>query len=166
MVDDAYAGNWLYVFSSGGATSLRRIIRYDGTYHAAWLEPADGSGASAGSTAASPWPLSMYIVLAAPMRPEGVRLAVGGDLLIDAWLHFLSPVGGVPSAVRWLSGGQSAELALDYRSLAGAGSSAGGGASIVLQWSSPSATGGVFRTLPSERLYFNPSTLAYPLTLF
>jgi hypothetical protein len=37
---------------------------------------------------------------------------------------------------------------------------------VALEWSSPIVTGGVFRTVPSDRLYFAPSTLAFPLTLF
>ena len=164
--DGAYIGNWIYIFSSGGSTRLHQIVRYDGAFSVAWLKPAEGSGAAAGSTAPAPWPLSTYVILSAPARPEGVRLAVGGDMLVDAWLHFLSPVGGGPAAARWLSGGQTADLALEYRSLAGSNPSAGGGARVVLQWSSSSATGGAFQTVPSQRLYFSPSTLAFPLTLF
>ena len=166
IVEDIYTGNWIYIFAAGGETSLHRIVAYNGDDRAAWLEPADGSGASAGTTWLLPGPMSMYVVLATPARPEGVRLAVGGDLLVDAWLHFFSPVGGSPSAAIWLSGGNPADLALEYRSLAGAGSIVGGGAKVVLEWSSLKATGGSFQSVSSERLYFNPSTLAFPLTLF
>ena len=154
IVEDIYTGNWIYIFAAGGETSLHRIVAYN------------GSGASAGTTWLLPGPMCMYVVLATPARPEGVRLAVGGDLLVDAWLHFFSPVGGSPSAAIWLSGGNPADLALEYRSLAGAGSIVGGGAKVVLEWSSLKATGGSFQSVSSERLYFNPSTLAFPLTLF
>jgi hypothetical protein len=164
--DEAYAGNWLHIFASDGSIRLHRIRAYDGSTRTAWLEPAEGNGASSGAGMPGPGSLSSYIVLALPARPEGVRLAVDGELIVDAWLHFLPMVVGSATAARKLAVGEPVELALEYRSLAGAGSPIGGGGRAVLEWSSPIATGGVFLPVPSERLYFAPSTLAFPLTLF
>ncbi len=120
------------LLTSDGSTVLNRITAYDGAARTAWLEPAEGDGVSAGAGTPGPGTLSSYVVLAWPARPEGVRLAVGGDLVIDAWLHFLPTVGGRAAAASKLAAGDPAELALEYRSLAGAGSAIGGGGRVAL----------------------------------
>jgi GH43 family beta-xylosidase len=88
---------------------------------------------------------------------DGVRLRIGGELVIDNWTNHSATVD---TGSKWLEVGKWYDITLEYYDNTGA-------AQINLRWSSPRQTGaGVFQTIPTSNLQAmqaTPETFSNPL---
>ncbi len=141
----AYVGKILFVFLADGRMSAGRIRAYNGETRSAHVLLNGGPPAA----------LSAYAIAEAAMHPKGVRMWLDGRLVLDEWLHVSPPADSCPVMLRAEAG---AHLVLEYRQM-------GGEAAARLEWKASKGTNGIWRVIPSTRLFFQASKVSHPLSI-